>query len=43
VETLFLSNPHDLGYIREAGALDVIAGAYAEGIESYFNWLNGGQ
>ena len=42
VETLFLSNPGDLAYIREAGALDVIAGAYAKGIESYFSWLNGG-
>ncbi len=42
VETLFLSNPDDLGYIREVGALDVFAGAYAKGIESYFNWLNGG-
>jgi N-acetylmuramoyl-L-alanine amidase len=42
VETLFLSNPGDLGYIREAGALDVIAAAYAKGIESYFSWLNGG-
>jgi len=43
VETLFLSNPGDLAYIRRAEALDVIAGAYAKGIESYFSWLNGGQ
>ncbi len=43
VETLFLSNPDDLAYIRKTEALDVIAGAYAKGIESYFGWLNGGQ
>jgi N-acetylmuramoyl-L-alanine amidase len=43
VETLFLSNPNDLAYIRKTEALDVIAGAYAKGIETYFSWLNGGQ
>jgi N-acetylmuramoyl-L-alanine amidase len=42
VETLFLSNPGDLAYIRRAEALDVIAGAYAKGIERYFSLLSGG-
>ncbi len=43
VETLFLSNPDELAFIRRPEALDVIAAAYAKGIESYFAWLTGGQ
>jgi N-acetylmuramoyl-L-alanine amidase len=42
VEALFLTNADDLAYIRKPEALDVIARAYVEGIESYFTWLNGG-
>ncbi len=43
VETLFLSNPDELAFILRPEALDVIAAAYAKGIEGYFAWLNGGQ
>jgi N-acetylmuramoyl-L-alanine amidase len=42
VETLFLSNPDELAFILRPEGLDVIAAAYAKGIESYFAWLNGG-
>lgn len=41
VEALFLSNPDDLEFLRRDDAIDVIAAAFVEGLNSYFEWLNG--
>jgi N-acetylmuramoyl-L-alanine amidase len=40
IESMFLSNPSDLDYLRRPEALDVIAAGIAEGIDNYFRWLN---
>ncbi len=40
IESLFLSNPDDLAFLHRPDALDVIAGAIKDGIDSYFAWLN---
>ena len=40
IESLFLSNPDDLAFLHKPEALDVIAAAVKEGIDSYFAWLN---
>lgn len=39
-EALFLSNPDDLAFLRREDAIDVIAGAFLEGVNAYFAWLN---
>jgi N-acetylmuramoyl-L-alanine amidase len=41
IESLFLSNPNDLAFLHKPEALDVIAAAIKEGIDSYFGWLSG--
>ncbi len=41
VEALFLTNPDDLAFVARPEGPDVIARAYLEGIQSYFDWLNG--
>jgi N-acetylmuramoyl-L-alanine amidase len=40
-EVLFLSNPQDLEFLRRDDAIDVIAAAFVQGLNSYFAWLNG--
>jgi len=40
IESLFLSNPDDLAFLHKPEALDVIAAAVKEGIDSYFAWLD---
>lgn len=41
-EVIFLSNEEDLEFLRDSDSLDIIAKAFAEGIDAYFRWLNGG-
>lgn len=43
IEALFLSNPDDLAFLHKPEAMDVIAAAVKEGIDSYFAWLNPAQ
>jgi N-acetylmuramoyl-L-alanine amidase len=40
-ESLFLSNPADLAFIRTPNGLDVTADAYKEALDRYFEWLEG--
>jgi N-acetylmuramoyl-L-alanine amidase len=39
-ESLFLSSPSDLAFIRTESGLDVIAAAYKEALDRYFEWLH---
>jgi N-acetylmuramoyl-L-alanine amidase len=41
-EVLFLSNPDDLAFLQRPDAVDVIAGGFVDGLNAYFQWLNGG-
>jgi N-acetylmuramoyl-L-alanine amidase len=40
IESLFLSNPDDLAFLRKPDGLDIIAAAIKEGLDFYFSWLN---
>jgi len=42
IETLFLSNPADLAFLRQEDAVDVIATGIADGVDAYFVWLMSG-
>lgn len=38
-EVLFLSNPDDISFLGRPDAIDIIAAAFVDGLNAYFEWL----